>query len=202
MFCVARIFGPVFSLGVPLRVLHSNFINCVASLRAVWRYSQARIQQKQLVWLKTEHAYPAHEALQSHRRELADVLVRSGYLSESELSNLKAKMPAGVDLADFLLASGALSGEDLCQAISLQSGLPSTRIDTRRVKPRVVRSLPVHVQERFGVVPFRVHGGRLLVAGTRPPDSGALEQLKDFSQLPIEFQLVTHENYKALRELV
>ena len=202
MMCVARIFGVPFALGVPLRILHGNFINCFASLRAVWGYTHARIRRTHLVWLKTDHAYPEHATLQSHRRELADVLVRSGYLTESELSKVQAGMPEGADLADFLLTTGVMSDEDLCQAMSLQSGLPSTRIDARRVRPRVVRTLPVHVQQRFGIVPFRVHGGRLLVAGTRPPASEALEALKGFTQLPVEFQLVTQENYEALKNLM
>ena len=168
----------------------------------MWRYVSARVYRRPLVWLKTEHAYPSRETLQPHRRELADVLVTSGYISQELLSAVQAEMPRDADLADFLSTNRIVSEEDLCQAMSLQSGLPSARVDVRRVKPRVLRSLPAHVEERFGIVPFRVHAGRLLVAGTRVPPSSVFEELRSFTRLPVDFQLVTKGNYDELRDML
>jgi hypothetical protein len=66
----------------------------------------------------------------------------------------------------------------------------------------VARSLPVHLEKRHGVVPVRVHGGKLLVAGRNVLSAGALEELQGFTSLPIEFQLVTHRNYEELQKLL
>lgn len=200
--CVARLFGAGFACGVPIRAFHANCINSAASLAAIWRFAKARAQGRPLVWLKTEHEYPEREALQLHRRELADVLVSSGRLSQEQLERAQAGMSPDADLADYLLVHRLISDEDLCQAISLQCGLRSARIDAREVKPRVIRSLPAHVQRRYGIVPFRVHGGRLHVAATRAPASHVFEELKSFTPLPIEFQLVTRENYDELQDLL
>jgi len=200
--CVGRIFGWVFAMGVPLRVFHANLINCCASVRAMWRYSRARMQHRPLVWLKTEHAYPTRDLLQEHRRELSDVLIACGFLSEQELAPIKAETPDEAAMGDWLLLKGLVSEEDLCHAISLQAGVPSTQVDVRRVKRHVVRSLPAHIEKRFGVVPFRVEAGRMLVAGTRVPPSTLFEELKSFTRLRIDFQLVTPGNYKQLRSLL
>lgn len=200
--CVARLFGLRFALGVPVRAFHANLINSFASFAAIWRFANARLHRRPLAWVKTEHAYPTREALQPHRRELADVLVTSGCISEQRLSAVLAGMAQKADLAEFLLTTGLVSDDDLCRAISLQSGLRSARIDTRSVKTRVVRSLPVHVQKRLGIVPFRVDGGRLHVAATRAPASSVSEELKRFTQLPVEFQLVTRGNYEELQQLL
>ena len=199
---VARLFGPVFALGVPLRCFHGNLVNCCASLGAMWRYLHARLHRRPLVWLKTEHAYPGRDALLMHRRELGEVLVASGYLSESQLAQVQSEMPPDAALADYLLTRGLLSDDDLCKAISLQSGVPSARIDTRRVKPRIARTLPAHVEQRFGIMPFSVENGRLLVAGASVPPPDAFDELKSFTRLPIEFQLVTKRNYQELRALL
>lgn len=209
-FCVGRIFGWVFATGVPLRVFHANLINCCASLRAVWRYTKARIHKRPLVWLKTEHAYPTRDLLQQDRRELSDVLLACGFVSEQELAaiNLAAIGATGTELAnepelaDRLLSLGLVSEEDLCHAMSLQAGVPSTQIDVKRVKRQVVRSLPAHIERRFGVVPFQVEQGRMLVAGTRVPPSSVFEELKRFTRLRIDFRLVTPGNYKQLRSLL
>jgi hypothetical protein len=106
------------------------------------------------------------------------------------------------ELAEFLLTYQIVSEEELCRALSLQSGLPVTHVETGGINARVIQSLPVRVQERFGIVPYRVEEGRLLVAGTRVPSSEVLEDLKRFSRLPLEFQLVTRRNYNELRALL
>jgi adsorption protein B len=199
--CVARIYGVVFALGVPLRCLHGNFINSFASCGAMWRFVKAKLQNRPLVWLKTEHAYPAHSALPAHGRDLSDVLVSSGIVSIGNFLALNARMTSSNELADFLLSKNAVSDGELCRALSLQSGLASTRVEIRDVKPRIVQSLPTHVQERFGIVPYRVAAGKLIVAGTRVPSPDAFEGLKTFTRLPIEFQLVTKGNFEELREL-
>jgi hypothetical protein len=111
-------------------------------------------------------------------------------------------MPEGAELGEFLLERGMISDGGLCKALSLQSGVPAAYVDVREVKQRVVRSLPAHVERRFGLLPYGVKAGKLLVAGARVPPSGAFEELKSFTQLQVEFQLVTRENYAELRQLL
>jgi hypothetical protein len=66
----------------------------------------------------------------------------------------------------------------------------------------VARSLPAHLEKRLGVVPVRVHGGKLLIAGQKVLSAGALEELQSFTSLPVEFQLVTRRNYEELQKLL
>jgi bacteriophage N4 adsorption protein B len=202
MVCVARIFGVPFALAAPLRTFHGNLVNCSATLRALWRYAHARWQGNTLVWLKTEHAYPTRDALAQHRRELTDVLVSCGFISQQNLSLAMAGMPAETDLCEHLRTSGAVSDEDLCKAVSLHSGVPSLKVDARKVKALVARSLPAHLEKRLGVVPVRVHGGKLLIAGQKVLSADALEELQGFTSLPVEFQLVTQRNYEELQKLL
>jgi adsorption protein B len=201
MACVARIYGLGFALGVPWRCLHGNFINSFASGGALWRFAGSKLQRRSLVWLKTEHAYPAQSVLLAPRRDLSEVLISSGMVSTESLLALGARLNSAHELADVLLSDRLISDEELCRALSLQSGLASTRVEIRDVKPQVVRSLPTHVQERFGIVPYRVAAGKLVVAGTRAPSPDAFEELKAFTRLPVEFQLVTKGNFEELQEL-
>lgn len=198
--CVARIYGIVFALGIPLRCLYGNFVNCFASCSAIWRFIKSKLQRQPLVWLKTEHAYPAHAALPAHRRDLSDVLVSSGILSTESLLALNAHVTSANELADLLLNKEIVSDGELCRALSLQSGLAATRVEVDDVKQRILQSLPNHVQEHFGIVPYRVEAGKLIVVGTRVPSSGVFEELKVFTRLPVEFHLVTKRNFEELRQ--
>jgi bacteriophage N4 adsorption protein B len=202
MIWVTRIFGVPFAIGVPIRMFHGNFINCCASMGALRRYLDSRLHRRPLVWLKTEHAYPTREALLHHRRELSDVLVSSGFVSQQELIEAQRQVNSLRNLADVLLQAGTISHDELCRAMSLQAGVPAGRVDPRRVNPRVLRTLPVHFEKRFSVLPFNIQSGRLYIAGPTVPPSSLFEELKSFTSLQVEFQLVTRENYEELKRLL
>jgi adsorption protein B len=201
MFCVMRIFGLSFAMGVPLRSFAGNLINCVASIRAIFRYIEARRQGRKHAWLKTEHAYPTSAALVQQRGELSEVLIKGRLLTETTLSGVKALMAPGQDLGEVLLMKGLVSEEELCRCQSLHSGVMSGRVETEGVKPSVARSLPKHLTRRFGVLPVAVHHGRLLVAAATVPPADAFEEMKHFTGLAIDFQLVTRSNFNELSKL-
>jgi len=87
----------------------------------------------------------------------------------------------------------------LCHALSVQSGLPVTKVDLEALNPRVAQSLPARAQKDFNVVPYRIERGQLLIAGPRVPSPGVLDELKKFSQLPIEFHLVTRKHFREIQ---
>jgi bacteriophage N4 adsorption protein B len=125
MACVGRLYGAVFALGVPLRAICANWINSVATFRAVGGYLRARIRHEPLVWIKTEHAYPSRSALVEHKRKLGEILVGSAYVEEFDLLRALETQPAGVRLGEHLVRLGLLSEEDLYEALSLQQSLPA-----------------------------------------------------------------------------
>ena len=85
MSCCARFYGRRFALAVPFRAVCGNWINTVATWKAVRSYTLARIRHLPLVWIKTEHAYPSRSALVEHKRKLGEILIGSGYAQESDV---------------------------------------------------------------------------------------------------------------------
>ena len=199
--CVGRIFGLGCALGVPLRSFHANLINSIAAARALHAYFHARQNNKTLAWQKTDHSYPAREALHAHRRELVDVLTGHGYVSHEQVNVIQREMAAGATLDLLLLAKGILNEEQLCKAMSLQSGLPAVRVDVRTINPRVAQTLPAHIQKAHGLLPFAVRSGRLLVASANVPSPEALQQVRGLTQIPVDIQLVTQSNFAELQEI-
>lgn len=57
-WCVARVYGIGFALGVPVRVFWANWLNAAATVAALWQYVGARLRREQLSWHKTDHLYP------------------------------------------------------------------------------------------------------------------------------------------------
>ena len=57
--CSARLYGFAFAAGVPLRTIWANWMNALATITAIFRYTRARLLREPQVWLKTAHTYPA-----------------------------------------------------------------------------------------------------------------------------------------------
>jgi hypothetical protein len=101
-------------------------------------------------------------------------------------------------LGEFLVAQGLIGPEDLYEALSLQHGIPQRQVDPEKVRTAVARSLPGRVTEECRVLPNKVTGGTLVLAGPELPTPEAERALKAYTRLKVEFHLITHENYEQL----
>lgn len=201
--CANRIYGLFFAIGVPVRAICGNWINSIATFRAVYRYARARLLGEPLVWLKTEHAYPSRTALTEHKRRLGEILVGSGYASEQAVAEALETLPAGLRLGEYLIRRGELTGADLYEALSLQQSLPAGRIEPQTVSRNVARTLPRHLVRDWQVLPFRVASGNLFLASPEIPSDELTRALSGFTRLALRFHLVTPDNFQELtRELL
>jgi bacteriophage N4 adsorption protein B len=202
MECVRRIFGFRFAAFAPLRAFHGNLINALATVRAVYKYVDAKLRGEALAWLKTEHAYPGQEALRTRFRTFSEVLAASGLITARKFASAERNTPRDADLADYIVHAGLLKEERLPQVLGLKEGMPSLYLDPRKVNPNVAHVLPAKVAERLQIIPFKVERGRLLVAGAHPPKEALREALRKVTKLDVEFYLVTWRNFEELRSLV
>jgi adsorption protein B len=198
--CAARIFGVRFALAAPIRMVWANIINSCAAVCALYRYARAKLRGEPLVWLKTEHEYPSQTALHGHRRRLGEVLVNSDYVTAGQLEFALATLPKGKRLGEHLVALGYLAQRDLYDALSMQQTLPAGRVYAAHVNPRVARALPEKVAREWKVLPFKIDGGQLFVAGPELPTDAMQKDIQRFTSLDVRFQLITPENYKELAD--
>jgi adsorption protein B len=198
--CTARIYGWRFACGVPIRVLAANAINCAATSRAIWIYTNAKIHHRPLRWVKTEHAYPNRRALLTERKRLRDILTGSQWITAAQLETALVSRPAGRRLGEHLLLLGFITERELYAALSLQNNLPLGKPTPEAVSLPVTRSFPAGVARSLRVLPFRVAGGELYVAGSELPGEHLHTHLRHFTSLEIRFQLVTPTEFEELAE--
>ena len=200
MSCVERIYGVVFSLGVPVRVFFANVLNAAATVAALHQFLSAKLRQRPLRWLKTDHAYPARATLLGHKRRLGEILVGAGKVTTAALREALETRPSGVRLGAQLVRLGHLQERDLYEALSLQQGLPLASLEPDDVEAQTVRALPSAVARNWRVLPFRVAEGRLFVAGPDLPSPEMNAALRTFTTLEIRFHLVTPTDYQVLTQ--
>lgn len=200
MACVQRVYGGLFALGVPLRAVWANYINGVSSIRAIYRYAGAQLRHEPLVWVKTEHAYPSRETLFAHKRRLSEILVGSGYVDADILESARTTKPAGMRMGEHLVRMGAITDEELYEALSLQQSVPSGRVEVFEMNANLARALPREVMERWSVLPYRLQEGNLFLASPEIPCDELNHELRGYTKMSIRFRLVTPRNYKELTQ--
>jgi adsorption protein B len=200
MSCCARFYGFVFALAVPLRAVCGNWINTVATWKAVRSYVRARFRHEPLVWVKTEHAYPSRSALVEHKRKLGEILVGSDYVEESDVRRALENLTPGVRLGEYLVQRGAITEDELYEALSLQHSLPSGRLEPWVISSNVARALPRRVVRDWRVLPFRISSGNMFLASPEIPTDDLTRVLRGFTRLSLRFHLVTPQNFEELAE--
>ena len=197
-FWVARFYSWTFAAGVPVRIVWANLINGVAGVRAVYRYTLARLRHQPLVWVKTAHAYPSRAALAAHKRKLGEILVGSSYITQDELDEALRTQPTGVRLGQYLVARGQLSEEDLYDALSLQQSVPAGVVESAHVTNKVARALPRKVVWKWKILPYRIAEGNMYLASPEIPTDELSDALRGFTRMTLRFQLVTPANFAEL----
>lgn len=198
MACCARIYGFLFALGVPLRALCANVLNSAATFQAIARFASARAAKRPLKWLKTEHAYPTRTTLLAHKRKLGEILVAAGHLTQSALAAAVGSASPGVRLGQQLIQQGQITPETLCEALSVQQGVPIATVEPACVPVSVAHALPERVVREWKVLPFRVADGNLFLASPEIPTPEASAALRSFTALELRFHLVTPEAFDSL----
>jgi adsorption protein B len=196
--CVARVYGWLFALGIPIRAVYANALNTAATGNAVARYAAARLRRQPLKWLKTEHAYPARAALLAQKRKLGEILISTGSVLPGDLAEALSGQTPGVRLGKYLVDSGKLGLDALYQALSLQQGLPIAHVEPETVPWQVAHTLPEHAVRQWQVLPFRVAGQNLFVASPEAPGTETAEALRRFTSLELRFHLVTPVEFDRL----
>ncbi len=194
--CSAKVYGAKFAAFTPLRAIWGNWINFLAAAGAVVRYSSARVHRRPLVWLKTEHAYPSRSALIEPRRPLQDILVESLYLTQEQMQAAVACKPEGRKLPAHLLKLGLITEEHLYRALSVEQNLPLGKPES--VSAGAARSIPANLARKWQVLPFKIAAGHLHVASAEAPCDEMQADLRVFSSLELQFQLITPTDFADL----
>ena len=200
MGCSARLYGPKFALAVPLRSVCGNWINTIATWKAVRSYVRARFRHEPLVWVKTEHAYPSRSALIEHKRKLGEILIGSAYADESDVHRALETQPQGMRLGEHLVLLGIITEDELYEALSLQQSLPSGRLEPWVISTNIARALPRRVVREWRVLPFRISSGSMFLASPEIPTDALTRTLRAFTRLSLRFHLVTPQNFEELAE--
>jgi type IV pilus assembly protein PilB len=134
---------------------------------------------------------------------LADLLAATGLIPEDKLALARGRAGSSGSLAQALIDEGVATGEGIARTLAARYQLPLVDIASTGVDPEAARSVPLHVLERVGAIPYAIDGDTLRVAVADPANVHAIDELRIATRLTVELAVATREDVEAeVRRLV
>jgi type IV pilus assembly protein PilB len=113
-------------------------------------------------------------------RELGDMLVKAGKLSEEQLAQaLDQQKRSDEKLGNILIRMGIISNEDeLSEFIGKQLNIGALRLSDIELNPEVVKMIPMDIARKFNVIAVGKLGKTLIVAISDPNNIYVLDAVK------------------------
>lgn len=196
---VGRVYGWKYALTVPMRAPWANWIDCCATLTALWTFGIAQTRNKKLSWAKTAHSYPSREHRVALKPRLGEILITTGRLTERNLNEaLSSRLPTE-RIGETLVRQGVVSEPDVYQALGRQQEVPFQNLKLAAVQPDVVAGLSPALARDLSVMPYRRDAlDQVWVATPSTPSAETERVLTELLLHRPHFVLITPTNYREL----
>lgn len=128
------------------------------------------------------------------QKQVQDLLVRNGLLTQEELDNLRDKaQQVNEPLFSLLVNEGHISNEELTKLIAQATNVPYVNLVDAKVNPKVLGLLPQDIAERYMAVPLGEMQNRLVVAMLDADNVQAVDFLANRIGRPLKVFLASEE---------
>lgn len=129
------------------------------------------------------------------RKRLGEILRDEGLISEEQLQAAleRQKTEKGLRIGEVLVAMGAVTAEDVAQAIWQQRQIPYVDLDNYALDPKVIELVPEKIARAYLALPIFKIGNALTVAMADPLNVIAVDDLRSKTGCEIETVISTEE---------
>lgn len=116
------------------------------------------------------------------RKRLGDLLLETGLISEEQLANaINLQKKTGERLGKVLLSLKYITEENMIQALEFQLGVPHVDLADKTFDSKGIALVPVHLAEKYKVMPLKVEGNRITLAMADPTNFYAIDDIRMLS---------------------
>ena len=138
----------------------------------------------------------------SNDEYVLQLLREAGYVTAEQLEAASTAMRAGNETTlDVLLASGAVSEDDVLGTIADQFGIKYVSIDPGAIDPEVAKEITPEIAHKYGVAPVMRDADSVTVVLSDPMGYDAIDSLRYVLQgKDVQAVLAPSEEVKAVME--
>lgn len=134
---------------------------------------------------------------------IGDILISEGKVTPEQLEEaLAIQRKDRREIGQILLSLGYVSQSDLARALARRLRLEYTELTEKDVDRGAATLVDQKVLRRHGVIPLRLENGRLIVAMSDPTNFYALEDLRMISGLPVTPVVVVDDEIRQVQNQV
>jgi adsorption protein B len=166
-------------LSIP-RLVWGNIINFWAAVSAARQFAHAVVTGEPVAWCKTDHMFPTEAELRKFKRKLGDLLLENRVLSLKNLEHaLAVQKETGDRLGDVLMRLGYVSETNLTAVLAAQLGMETRRIDVSSIAPGMIQLIPEAAAREHGLLVIAQENGQHVLASSEPQAAHTTDWLKD-----------------------
>ena len=125
---------------------------------------------------------------------VADLIGATGLVPEDKLALARGRAARHGSLAEALVEEGLASSDGIARMLAARHGMPLVEIPAIAVSPDAARTMPLHVLERIGALPYAIEDDRLRVAIADPANVQGIDELRLATPLKIELAVASRED--------
>ncbi len=111
--------------------------------------------------------------------KVGDMLLRADMISQEQLDRaLKEQQSSGQRLGSVLVKMEVISEDEIVSFLSKQFNVPSVNLNDYKIDESILKLVPPHIAQKYGLMPLSRLGRRLTVAMVNPNDVLAMEDIK------------------------
>ena len=129
-------------------------------------------------------------------RDVADVLLEMGKISDNQLSKIREthKKRVDCDISKIITDLKLANKDDIATAQASLYGFEFRQVDPEQIDREVFCKLDLEYIKSNRIMPIEVHGKKLIVATSRPADLFVIEDVKSQTQMNVEALVCTDED--------
>ena len=132
------------------------------------------------------------------KKELGELLVEWGIISESQLQNALSRKRPSEPLEQVLIKLNYVNKQDIINVLKSHQDIPQVKLSEKFLDERILKLLPVNIAERCRAIPVGLDKNTLIVAMSDPLDWAAIDEISLATGYEVKPTIVKEEELKKL----
>ena len=138
--------------------------------------------------------------MRKNHRRLGDLLIEAGLIDQGQLDKaLEIQKKSGERLGKVIIGLGLATEKALVEVLEFQLGVPHIDLSAITVPREMTNYLPLHIAEKYQLIPIRKKGRKLTVAIADPTNFYAIDDVRMITGCEIETMVAAESEIMRLQ---